>query len=117
MHRPCTLGSSFLDGSDAECAATQGNDTMMMARDPGRSLRYAIKGGTVTVVCPPTHPPTHTQASQLSTSSDRAACFLYGPHGLPAPPAIANCTPPSMVESHCARDLPPGFQILLSDAP
>ena len=46
------MHAGILDGSDAECAATQGNDTMVMARDPGRSLRYALKGGTVTVECP-----------------------------------------------------------------
>ena len=88
-----SVRAGILVGDAATCAAKAGNDTMVMASGSSLSLHYTIKGDTITVDCP-------AGVAAVHVNSDLATCFLFGPHGLPAPPILANCTgTPTIVES------------------
>ena len=80
-----TVHAGILVGNPSFCAANAGNNSMAVARGPMRSLHYWIHNDTVLVECPP-------GVAAIHINADSATCFLYGPHGLPAPPIIANCT-------------------------
>ena len=87
-----SVRAGILVGDATTCAAEAGNDTMVMAKGSSLSLHYTIKGDTITVDCP-------AGVAAVHVNSDLATCFLYGPHGLPAPPILANCTgTPTIVE-------------------
>ena len=88
-----SVRAGILVGDAATCAAKAGNDTMVMASGSSLSLHYTIKGDTITVDCP-------AGVAAVHVNSDLGTCFLFGPHGLPAPPILANCTgTPTIVES------------------
>lgn len=81
-----TSHAGILVGSNTTCAAAVGHDSA--ASDPlsaSHSLDYTVQGDEVTVAC--TSP-----KGVVRINADYSTCFLYGPHGLPAPPIEASCS-------------------------
>ena len=79
--------AGILVGNNATCAkaAPATGAAMQLQNGQPTPVRMSLDGDTALIAC-------NTSSGPVHINWDQTECFLYGPHGLPAPPFVVNCT-------------------------